>query len=226
MTLLRKGWTARLGDTALTRTPCGRGLDRRAPGEGHDPGLGRGVVGLAGLGPPAEHRGVVDDDPAPAAGVEVAEGGPGAAEGAGEGDVEDEVPLLVGHVHHVDLAAESGVVDGHVEAAVLGHRGVVERLDLRPRRSRCTARPAGAPRPAAGSSASASAASPSRRSWASDTTTVAPSSMHRLAVAKPMPVPAAAVTTTTLPVEQAVAGRGLGRGGGTVGGRRSGVGHR
>ncbi len=40
---------------------------------------------------------------------------------------------------------------------------------------------------------------PRRRSWASETTTVAPSSMQRRAVAKPMPVPAAAVMTTTLP---------------------------
>ena len=41
-----------------------RGLDRAAPGQGHHPGLGRGVVGLSGLGPPGEHRGVVHDDPA------------------------------------------------------------------------------------------------------------------------------------------------------------------
>ena len=46
---------------------------------------------------------------------------------------------------------------------------------------------------------SSAADSASRRSWASEIRTVAPSSMHRLAVAKPMPVPAAAVTTTRLP---------------------------
>ena len=43
------------------------------------------------------------------------------------------------------------------------------------------------------------AASPSRRSWMSLIITVAPSSAHRWAVAKPMPVPAAAVTRTVFP---------------------------
>ena len=61
MTRLRNGCWARLGDTALTRTPTAPPR-RGAAGQGHDPGLGRRVVGLAGLGPPAEDRGVVDDD--------------------------------------------------------------------------------------------------------------------------------------------------------------------
>ncbi len=49
-------------------------------------------------------------------------------------------------------------------------------------------------------------------------TTVAPSSTHRLAVAKPIPVPAAAVITTTLPVRSPCPGGGTGegRGSGTV----------
>ena len=42
------------GDTALTRTPCGGGLERRAPGQRHHAGLGGGVVRLALLGPPAD----------------------------------------------------------------------------------------------------------------------------------------------------------------------------
>ena len=46
---------------------------------------------------------------------------------------------------------------------------------------------------------SSAAVSASRRSCASLTTTVAPSSMQRFAVAWPMPVPAAAVTSTRLP---------------------------
>ncbi len=46
---------------------------------------------------------------------------------------------------------------------------------------------------------SCSAASSSRRSCLSLTTTVAPSSTQRFAVAKPMPVPAAAVISTTFP---------------------------
>src|ERR1700679_897192 len=71
MARLRKGCSARLGETALTRTPAG---------------LGRGVVALARLGPPPQDRGVVDDDAA-APGEEVGQRGPGAAEGAGERDV-------------------------------------------------------------------------------------------------------------------------------------------
>src|SRR5207248_3271808 len=50
---------------------------------------------------------------------------------------------------------------------------------------------------------SCSADSASRRSWRSLRTTSAPSSAHRLAVAKPMPVPAAAVTSTVLPWSRA-----------------------
>ena len=87
-------------------------------------------MGLAGLRPPAEHRGVVDDDPAAAPSIEMAEGGPGAAEGAGQGDVEHQRPLLVGHVHDLDLPTQPGVVDGHVESAVTFDRGVVEVLHL------------------------------------------------------------------------------------------------
>ncbi len=43
-------------------------------------------------------------------------------------------------------------------------------------------------------------------------TTVAPSSTHRLAVAKPMPVPAAAVITTTLPDSSPCPGGAVGSG--------------
>ena len=56
-----------------------------------------------------------------------------------------------------------------------------------------------------------SAVSPRRRSCLSDTTTRAPSSMHRCATAEPMPVPAAAVTNTVFPVSSAV-GRDVLRG--------------
>ena len=42
---------------------------------------------------------------------------------------------------------------------------------------------------------------------------MAPSSTHRLAVAKPMPVPAAAVITTILPVSRPCPGGGTGSGG-------------
>ncbi len=49
------------------------------------------------------------------------------------------------------------------------------------------------------SSESSAADSATRRSWASLTSTLAPSSMQRRATAEPMPVPAAAVTTTVRP---------------------------
>ncbi len=100
-----------------------------SPGEGHHPGLGRRVVGLFLLGPPAEDRGVVDDHPGPP-GEHVAHGGADAAEGSRQGDVEDRRPLLVGHLHDLRRAAEAGVVDGHVDPAVLGDRRVVETEDI------------------------------------------------------------------------------------------------
>ena len=60
-----------------------------------------------------------------------------------------------------------------------------------------------------------SAVSASRRSWASETTTAAPSSRQRRAVAEPMPVPAAAVTMTTLPASRPCPVGGGGGGGGS-----------
>jgi hypothetical protein len=51
-------------------------------------------------------------------------------EGAVQRDVEDPQPLLVGHVDELSGAAEPGVVDHHVEAAVLGHDRADQVLDL------------------------------------------------------------------------------------------------
>src|SRR3712207_3692698 len=65
---------------------------------------------------------------------------------------------------------------------------------------------------------SCSADSASRRSCLSDTTTRAPSSAQRLAVAKPIPVPAAAVTSTVLPASSWRAG-GYGGGSAAIGER-------
>ena len=129
---------------------------------------------------------------------EMAQGGTGAAERSGEGDVEHGRPLLVGHLDEGHRAAESGVVHGHVDAAESRHGAVVERVHLRLVGDVAGdgVDPFGAvPRP----SASCSAVSARRRSWASETMTAAPSSRQRRAVAEPIPVPAAAVTTTTLP---------------------------
>ncbi len=102
-----------------------------AAGEGHHAGLGRGVVGLAGLGAPAQDGGVVDHRSPVALGHHLAQRGPGAAERAGEGDVEDPEPLLVGHVQDGGGAAQAGVVDQHVDAAEVGGGGLDQRLDLR-----------------------------------------------------------------------------------------------
>ncbi len=55
--------------------------------------------------------------------------GPGGAEGAGEGDVDDAAPLLVAHLEEVGGAAEAGVVDHHVDAAE-GLGGIEERRDV------------------------------------------------------------------------------------------------
>src|SRR5690606_37898046 len=93
------------------------GFDGAAPGQGHHACLGGGVVGLAVLGAPAEDGGVVDDHAAVAGGAEVVQRGAGAAEGAVEGDVEDAVPLFVGHVDDRGFAAEARVVDHDVDAA-------------------------------------------------------------------------------------------------------------
>jgi hypothetical protein len=102
-----------------------------APGQRHHAGLGRRVVGLAGLGPPAEHRGVVDHRSPAALRHQLAQRGPGAAEGPVEGDVEDLQPLLVGHLQDRAGAAEPGVVDHHVDPAVMPDGAVDQRLDLR-----------------------------------------------------------------------------------------------
>jgi hypothetical protein len=109
----------------------GGDVQRGVPGEGHHAGLGRRVVRLAGLGAPAEHRGVVDHRSPAALGHQLAQRGPGAAEGAVEGDVEDLQPLLVGHLQDRAGAAEPGVVDHHVDPAVVLHGPVDQRLDLR-----------------------------------------------------------------------------------------------
>src|SRR5580693_5632644 len=84
-------------------------LDRRAAGERHDARLRRGVVRLARLGAPGDHRRVVDDRPA-APGQHVPQRGPCAPERAVERHVEHAVPLLVGHLGQRGVAAEAGVV--------------------------------------------------------------------------------------------------------------------
>jgi hypothetical protein len=58
------------------------------------------------------------------------QGGAGGAEGGGQRDVKNRVPLLVRHVHDARQAAEPDVVDEHVDPAELGRHGVDEMIDL------------------------------------------------------------------------------------------------
>ena len=106
-----------------------RALHAGGAGQRVDAGLGRGVVRLADLGAPADDAGVVDDD-APALGLHLLQGGAGAAERAVEGHVEHPEPLLVGHVDELGGAAESRVVDHHVQPTVLRDRRRDEVVDL------------------------------------------------------------------------------------------------
>ncbi len=62
--------------------------------------------------------------------TEVAQRGAGRAEGAGEGDVEDAIPFLVGHLDDGRLPAESGVVDEHVDTSELIGGAGDEGVDL------------------------------------------------------------------------------------------------
>jgi hypothetical protein len=108
----------------------GGDVQRGAPGEGHHAGLGRRVVRLAGLGAPAQHRGVVDDRSAVPLGDQLAQRRPGAAERPVQRDVEHPRPLLVGHVEHRGGAAKAGVVDHHVDPAELPGRALDQRGHL------------------------------------------------------------------------------------------------
>ncbi len=108
-----------------------RRLERDAAGEGHHARLRRGVVRLAGLGAPAEHRGVVDDRSPVPLGDHLAQRRPGAAERPVQRDVEHPGPLLVGHVEHRGGAAEPGVIDHHVDPAEVRGRALDQRGDLR-----------------------------------------------------------------------------------------------
>jgi hypothetical protein len=109
----------------------GGDVQRGAPGEGHHAGLGRRVVRLAGLGAPAQDRGVVDDRSAVPLGHHLAQRRPGAAERPVQRDVEHPRPLLVGHLQHRGGAAQASVVDHHVDPAEVPGRALNQRGHLR-----------------------------------------------------------------------------------------------
>jgi len=87
-----------------------------ATGQGHDPGLGGGVMGLLLLRTPAQYRGVVDDGPGTSA-LHMREHGAGHAHGAGEGDIQHRGPLFIRHLGQAHLPAKPGVVDQHIDTA-------------------------------------------------------------------------------------------------------------
>ena len=104
-------------------------LDRRAAGECHHARLGRGIMRLPPLRAPAQHRGVVDHH-ARFPRIHRRQERAAHAENAVQRNVEHAEPLVVGHVDHRDFAAESGVVDQHIDMAERIDRGGVECIDV------------------------------------------------------------------------------------------------
>ena len=82
-------------------------------------------MGLAGLSPPTEDTRVVDDHAAPPR-IHVVEGGACTAHGSVECDVENERPLIVGHLVEFGGSPETRVVHEHVDVPQFPHRGAEE----------------------------------------------------------------------------------------------------
>ena len=154
--------------------------------------LGGGVIALPRIAGRADHRGD-RDDAAPALLHHAAQHGARQAEGGGEIDRDDLIPLVVLHAHEEIVARDAGIVDENVDRRAergLGRLG--QRLDRvlvaeiagRDEARDCRVRPSGA--------SSASARVPDR-------TTVAPCACSAFAIAPPMP-PEAPVTSAVLPV--------------------------
>ena len=80
------------------------------------PGLGGGIIALAGIAGGAHHRGDLDDA-APALFHHAAQHGARQAEGGGEIDRDHLVPFLVLHAHEEIVAGDAGIVDQDVDAA-------------------------------------------------------------------------------------------------------------
>ena len=132
VTFARNSCMARLGATAFTRTPASRRLERDAARERHHARLGRGVVRLALLRAPAEHRGVVHDRAAARA------RSCAAARRASCGTAEVSVTSsTLDHCssRHLDdrfaVPPRPGVVDQHVDVAELARsRAAISALHL------------------------------------------------------------------------------------------------
>src|SRR5699024_5231451 len=105
-------------------------VHRSAPGQRHHTGFRGGVVGLALLCAPADDGGVVDHGTGAALRLELAQGRTGAAERAVQRDVDDLVPLFVGHLQYRRGAAQTRIVDHYIEPAEVFHRAADQRLDL------------------------------------------------------------------------------------------------
>ena len=105
-------------------------LARQRAGDADQPGLGRGVVGLAG-GPGLPHH-ARDEDETTAAQPDHALGrAPRDAQGADEVRVDDRVDVLVGHPQDQGVAGDAGVGDGDLHRAELGLHAVEGGVDAR-----------------------------------------------------------------------------------------------
>src|SRR5215469_5384430 len=102
-----------------------------APGQGHYASLRCRVVRLTFLRSPSQHRRVIDHDAAVALRDHLPQGGSGAAERAVQGDIQDAAPVRISHVQHRAGAAETRIIDHHVDMAEVIRCPVYQRIDGR-----------------------------------------------------------------------------------------------
>ena len=102
------------GAMQLTVMPRLADLLRQRLGHADQPGLGGGIIGLAGIAGRADHRGD-RDDPAEAGAHHRLQRRAGEAEGGLEVDPDHVGPFLVLHPHREIVAGDAGIVDQDVE---------------------------------------------------------------------------------------------------------------
>lgn len=100
-----------VGENVVLGTLFGQSLGETNHGE-----LGSRVVGLAEAAVETSSRGSVDDATVLLL-AEVRPGGAGNLVGAGDVDLHDQVPVLVGQVLEADVTEDTGVVDDNVDTA-------------------------------------------------------------------------------------------------------------